>query len=426
MLKLHAFDTTTTTPADEAPARAAPAPRQRKLYRLETKTGRDALKPRPDPYFQKVRKHFALGLRKTMHGAVWCARWDHKGKREAITLGALTPTFGHVEALQKAEVWLADLRGGVRPRDAEGAIVNVEWACKLYAESLELERPGTSKDAKSRFTRDLWGGTTSHDTYERRAFADLELSKLTAYDFVQWRDSLVKDGASKTNANRTFCYVKAALRKAADLGKAPAAVKGICSLVQKFRTGDNRRTAYLDLAQRRRVIGALVGGLRDLVEAVALTAARPGELAKMRRSDFDATTGSAKFNGKTGVRRVPLTAQAITLMKRLARDKLPQAYLFVRDDGKPWKGSQWGIALTKVLNVLREAEANVEPDQRLPAGVVLYTFRHCWITDALTYGGMSPLEAARMTGTSIVQIEKHYGHLVQNAARARLASFAML
>jgi integrase len=63
--------------------------------------------------------------------------------------------------------------------------------------------------------------------------------------------------------------------------------------------------------------------------------------------------------------------------------------------------------------------------RELPEGVCLYTLRHSWITTALQ-GGLATLDVARLTGTSVMMIEKHYGHLVASAARARLAKVAMI
>jgi hypothetical protein len=39
---------------------------------------------------------------------------------------------------------------------------------------------------------------------------------------------------------------------------------------------------------------------------------------------------------------------------------------------------------------------------------------------------MTTLDVARLTGTSVMMIEKHYGHLVASAARERLAKVKML
>jgi len=99
---------------------------------------------------------------------------------------------------------------------------------------------------------------------------------------------------------------------------------------------------------------------------------------------------------------------AVELFDRLAKDKLPQAFLFTRADGKPWAHSDWD-------GLVRKAAQKAG----LPAGVCLYTLRHSFITQGLI-DGMATLDVARISGTSLAMIERHYGHLVMSAARERL------
>jgi integrase len=129
---------------------------------------------------------------------------------------------------------------------------------------------------------------------------------------------------------------------------------------------------------------------------------------------FDARTKVAQFLGKTGSRTVPLSPAAVALFKRLSKGNAPGELLLARDDGKPWSHSDWD-------ELVREAAAKA----KLPPGVCLYTLRHSWITSALQ-GGLATLDVARLVGTSLMMIEKHYGHLVASAARTRLAKVAML
>src|SRR5690606_21575855 len=123
---------------------------------------------------------------------------------------------------------------------------------------------------------------------------------------------------------------------------------------------------------------------------------------------------TATFRGKTGTRSVPLSPAAVALFERLARGKLPGAYLLTRDDGKPWGHSDWD-------ELVRAAAEKA----KLPKGVTLYVLRHSWITEALR-SGMSTLDVARLTGTSLQMIEAHYGHLVADAARERLAEVTLI
>jgi site-specific recombinase XerD len=95
--------------------------------------------------------------------------------------------------------------------------------------------------------------------------------------------------------------------------------------------------------------------------------------------------------------------------------KLPAARLFMRDDGRPWQQhSDWD-------KLIREAATLA----KLPEGCCLYTLRHAFITEAISQG-MTTLDVARLCGTSVLMIEKHYGHLVAGAARDRLARVEIL
>jgi integrase len=168
------------------------------------------------------------------------------------------------------------------------------------------------------------------------------------------------------------------------------------------------------LHQRRALLERLQGGLRDLVEAVMLTGARAGELTSATRAQFDARTMTMTFIGKTGTRTVPLSDAAAALFVRLSKSKLPAARLFTRDDGRSWAHSDWD-------QLIREAATIA----KLPDGCCLYTLRHSFITEAISQG-MTTLDVARLCGTSVLMIEKHYGHLVADAARDRLSRVAML
>jgi integrase len=184
--------------------------------------------------------------------------------------------------------------------------------------------------------------------------------------------------------------------------------------VKPYKGAGKRRDLYLDRKQRKALVAASTGALSDLLEAAMVTGARAGELVNATRDQFDARTGSMTFTGKTGPRTVPLSPSALAVFKRVARAKLPAARLFVRDDGKPWAHSDWD-------ELVRAAAEKA----RLPKGTCLYTCRHSFITAAIT-AGLSTLDVARFVGTSVMMIEKHYGHLVHSAARERLALVEIL
>jgi len=220
---------------------------------------------------------------------------------------------------------------------------------------------------------------------------------------------LVAAGLSKAAANRTLTALKAALNKAvADRRVSPVAAQE-WAYVAPLKGAAQRRELFLDLSQRRALIAHSVGGACDLIEGATYTGCRAGELTSARRSAFDVRTRTLTVSGKTGTRTIPLAPAAVELLQRLSRDKLPTAYLFVRDDGKPWAHSDWD-------ELVKRAAIGAG----LPPNTCLYTLRHSFITQALL-DGVSTLEVSKIVGTSLAMIEKHYGHLVFDRAAERLA-----
>jgi integrase len=261
-------------------------------------------------------------------------------------------------------------------------------------------------DAEKRFERTVYG----------KSFGEVKLAKIHEARVQEWRDGL---GLSPGSTNRTLTALKAALYLAVRRRHVSASREIEWRNVKPLPGGSKRRDLFLDLAQRRALLKAATGAVRDLIESVTLTGGRAGELVNATVSQFDARTKSMTFTGKTGSRTVPLSPAAVTLFERLAADKDGNARpatdrLLMRDDGKPWAHSDWD-------ELVREAATAAG----MPAGTCLYTLRHSFITTALTKG-LSTLDVARLVGTSVMMIEKHYGHLVASAARQRLAKVAML
>jgi len=92
----------------------------------------------------------------------------------------------------------------------------------------------------------------------------------------------------------------------------------------------------------------------------------------------------------------------------------PTAFLLTRDHGERWRSDDWD-------HLMREAVARAQ----LPKGVVLYSLRHAFISETLM-SGMSTLTVARLVGTRLAMIERHYGHIAAKDAREQLAKVALL
>ncbi|HEX4051115.1 MAG TPA: tyrosine-type recombinase/integrase [Steroidobacteraceae bacterium] len=291
-------------------------------------------------------------------------------------------------------------------------VETIAAVCRAYISERRRSRSAAcAHDAQQRFERTVYG----------TPFGRLRLATLKAPALREWRDRLRGRGGrplAAAAANRTLTALKAALNFAIYEGHAAPGLTSELRRVKPLPGGKQRRDLYLDLEQRRALLGIATGAVRDLMEGVALTGARAGELVGACVSQFDARTQAMTFRGKTGERTVPLSPAAVVLFERLAGGRASQARLFVRDDGRPWAHSGWDH---RVRDAARAAGLPAEPG----AGTCLYTLRHSFITEALL-GGLSTLEVARLVGTSVMMIEKHYGHLAGDAARRRLAAVAML
>jgi integrase len=318
------------------------------------------------------------------------------GKQRYKSLGFVTKEFGWTSAKAAAETWFEAQDAGISDE------ATVEAGCKEYVADLTNDgRLKAAHDAEKRFERYVYG----------TSFGKMLLSKLRTSHIKQWR---VDVGGSKANQNRYLTSLRAALNYGVLHRRVAASAAIEWKAVKNHKDADGCRETFLDLKQRRALVDAATGNARDLIEAAALTGARPGELISIKVRDFDERTCTATFKGKTGTRTIPISDAAGALFKRASRSKLPAALMFAKDDGTPWIGWDWAEAV-------REAAARAGS----PAGVVLYTLRHSWITEALR-SGMATLDVARLTGTSLQMSQDHYGHLVADSARERLAQVVMV
>ena len=149
--------------------------------------------------------------------------------------------------------------------------------------------------------------------------------------YLQWRQGT---GLSRCSQNRTMTALRAALNLAVQNRRVGADRAIEWRLVKQHSHAEGRRDLFLDLDQRWRLIDAAGGAVGDLIAAIAFTGARPGDLRKARRSQFDSRTASISFSAKGHPRTVPLPQAALPLFDRLAKDKLPNAWLFTRSDGE--------------------------------------------------------------------------------------------
>ena len=389
-----------------------------------------ALESRPAPHWAApIARGRFIGYRKiAADKGTWIARMrGPDGKQKYQSLGWATETFDFDHAKIAAAEWFKLQDSGVT---AASNIVTVADACRAYVSSLTATNGEKSgHDAELRLKRTVYNS----------ALGKKSLSAVRITHIKAWRDGL---HLKPENSNRTLRSFKAALNMAVANRQCVASLADEWNEVKPLPSEKKRRTQYLDLDQRRQLLAHCgEGSFRDFMEAAMLTGARGGELADAKRSQFDARTGSMTLIGKTRLkvepRTIPLSASAVVLFKRLAKGKKPDDLLLMRDESMI--GSCYCDVITrrfcglaKIDEPLRWLSYDWGPMVKqavtaadLPANTTHYTLRHSWISTALA-GGMSTLDVARLTGTSLMMIEKHYGHLVDGAVRLRLDAVSML
>ncbi|WP_240703522.1 tyrosine-type recombinase/integrase [Thermomonas aquatica] len=346
-----------------------------------------------------------MGYRRLAMGGNWIARYRNvEGKQVYQTLGAVSATNDYETAKVAARRWRVAVDAGVQT----DRLLTVSDVCRDYTDALKAEgRERAETDARKRFDRIVHSDP----------IGSMRADKLTQRHLEAWMARMEagemkgrkRAAPSKATFNRNLTSLKAALNRAVSRREIPQDRSVEWASIKPHKSADGRRDVYLALPERKALLEAAEGDLRNFLTCIALTGCRPGDPAVLVRKDYDARSTTVKFRTKTGERIIPVSPAAKELFDRLAKDKLPKALMFT-DGGEAWTAQAWA---PKVKAAARKAG--------LTSNVVAYTLRHCWITDAIG-SGMDVVTVARLTGTSIEMINKTYGHLVHAAAREKLAS----
>jgi integrase len=384
---------------------------------LDRVDSRSRLKLRRDPYWQRLSEGRHIGYRRMTAGSpgTWLARRYDGERYHTRALGdfASQPDKQRYDAAKAAaEEWFAhmDQGGAVDPG-------TVRAACESYVEYLRREKgDAAADDAEGRFRRLVYGDAERSEPAD--PIARVELSKLTKVHVAAWRERLLKRGGAKASFNRNVTALRAAL----NMAKADSRVASDAAWTEKLKPiegADAQRTLYLDRDARRALIACASEELKPLLQSLDLVPVRVGEIASARASDLDIRHRILRLVGKTGTRDLPLGAVAFAHFRECAKGKLPSAWLVGRADGSQWKKEAWRDQIKEAVTAAG-----------LPSATVAYTLRHSVITDLVTGdpdNGRQPLDlftVAQISGTSVAMIEKHYGKLRQEHARAALEALA--
>lgn len=391
--------------------------------RIDTAAGRRKLEPRRNPYYLAIPdiEGAYVGFRRGPD--TWIARLREDGKQIFHALGRHED---HRAAIRAAKEWIKSRQQGVVDHTAA-----VKDACLAYLANLEREKgPSAAQEARARLQRRVLGRTLKTRQIEAHTLARVPLAKLRPDHVEQWRDGLVpadlKGEAlrkAKASANREMAALIAALNHA--YKRRLVASDLAWHSIGKFGDVQARKhRRYVTVDERNALLKSAAkvgkGAIRDLLEGLMLTGARPIELARANVADYDTAAGTLALTSYKGpsreprVREVPLRALgAEALIKRLSKDKLPAAPVFTRDDGQRWGHSDWD-------DLVRDARDRAELK-----GITAYDLRHSFISEALT-GGVDALTVARIAGTSMEMISATYGKLIEDHATRAFANVRLV
>lgn len=375
-------------------------------YDLTKKTERSKLAPRREPYWSRLELRLYLGYRVMGDGVgTWIARRQEGSKK---TYRALGHHDQYDDAKKAALAWVGRVDAGVTDKAP-----TVEAACKHYVKHQRTAKGDkAANDADGRFKRLVYGTD----------FGKTPLDKLNTIKVRAWRDAQIPIGddfdddtlrRAKDSTNRNLASLKAALNYAHRdrLTASDDAWKTVTS----FEKVGKRRTIFLNTDERRALVAQCGDGLRELVTALLLTGIRPGELAGCDVADFDKITGTLTIRvSKTEARTVPLSTAAIEHFKAATKDRIGAAPLIPDAFGNRWNKDAWKKPFKAAV-----AAAG------LPDKTVIYTLRHCAITELIA-GGMDSHLVAKIAGTSTAMIDANYGHLRIDKTRALMDKTMML
>ena len=390
--------------------------------RLDRVATRETLKPREEPYWERITVGQSLGYRPSSVGEAgfWSAKFydaatRKKRKHSLGTYGHLAPNERHKAALKDARAWFEHLDAGGSHEQ-----LTVKQVCENYADEIATEDEDKAEEIRRRFAQYVFNDP----------IARVLIQKLTKRQVEEWRkrlealpakvtrtkkkENVVTKARAKATVNRDMVPFRAALNRALERGEVLSSVAWATAL-KPYEGAGKRRDLYLSREQRKALIEALPVADAAFVRGLCSVPVRPGALAALTVADFDARRNQLTIGkDKAGAaRRILLPAQTVALFKDQVRNKLPAARMFTRADGAPWTKNDWNDAI-------REVAESVD----LPPGTTTYALRHSTITD-LVVGGLDLLTVAQVAGTSVEMIEDHYGHLRQEHAAKALAALAL-
>lgn len=397
--------------------------------RIDTVAARARLKARYAPYFQRIISGVFVGYRKMSEGAVgswWIrVRDEETGKQTSKGLGKLDhlpDCDRYMAAFKQAKDFHDHAQAGGVTEDK-----TVADACSAYVAHIRAKKGDKAADDIAR----------RFNTYvlDDSRFAALELRTLKPAQVGDWRQRLTdrpihrgsghsKTGSKSTDKKRSPSSLNRDMtpfRAALNYALSEAWVTNDFAWRSKLKpiaSADRQRAGgYLTRDQRQLLIDTAEeqgSGVHVLIRVLCALPVRPGALVQLRVKNYNAATNELSITlDKTGPRKILLPASVAGVFADACKSKLPEALIFAQPDGVAWDKDAWKHPFKRAVLTAK-----------LPESVVMYSLRHCTLTDMIA-AGVDLLTVSRLSGTSIAMLQAHYGHLIPHVGMDAIAAVAI-
>lgn len=398
-------------------------PRTARDANLGTRTARQKLSQRREPYWRTIHEGLALGYRKGARGGFWIARaYDAENGRRYQALEGVADdhadadgrtVLDFTQAQKAVRDWSAKLARMDAGEVTEGPYT-VTQAIEAYVAA--YERKGGK--AKQRMDWIIKAHITP-------VLGAVELTRLRRSQVESWFHGLAEKGARvrvkktakepkhraapkteeekrkrRATANRCLTILKAALNQAHHERR--VASDEAWASVKPFRNVDAPVVRYLSDAEAKRLSNSCDKEFRPLVQAALLTGCRYGELVVLQARDFNIDAGTLAIRtSKSGKpRHVVLTEEGQRFFGQATAGRGGAALIFTRDGGGAWGRSHQQRPLTDACK-----KAKVKPAVRF------HDLRHTHGSALAMKGVPLAVIATQLGHADSRMTEKHYAHL---------------
>ena len=393
---------------------------------IDNRSNRLKLAPRKKPYgFTNIGPGLALAYRRTARGS---GRWVIRrangsgGNWTKVLAGCSADDFEDCDGEHVLSFHEAAERARALARGKDGA---------------DSTRPVTNAEALDAYEQDLIARSGDIANARRVRYhlpptlANKPVSLSTMRDYRTFRDGLIEKKLARSTVIRNAKAMIAALNLAAScdprIESKAAWTEGLGGL-SDHHVARNMRLPDVTITSLIGECYALDAAVGLLAEVMAVTGARPVQLARLKIADLQhdgpeprllmPSSHKGKKSRKIGRKPVPITPGLAKKLRQAAGNRERGAALLLQsnstpwltdaDDGKPGRFYQFPLRALFAEAVVRVG---------LPEGTTVYCLRHSSIIRQLL-DNVSPQIVASHHDTSVAMLEKHYSDYITDFSDA--------